>query len=138
ESKLLGKLELPNSIRPAARPGLAFVGDAALAGDPFWGVGCGWAFQSAEWLVEEVAPARGDGGALDAALQRYRRLHMRRLAPHHVTMADFASGRRPNPLERLIWRASAADREVARALERVASRRSAPTSVLDPRVLARA
>ena len=53
ESKLLGKLDLPNVSRPAARPGLAFVGDAALASDPLWGVGCGWAFQSADWLVEE-------------------------------------------------------------------------------------
>ena len=52
ESKLLGKLDLPNVSRPAARPGLAFVGDAALASDPLWGVGCGWAFQSAEWLAE--------------------------------------------------------------------------------------
>ena len=55
ESKLLGKLDLPNVSRPAARPGLAFVGDAALASDPLWGVGCGWAFQSADWLVQETA-----------------------------------------------------------------------------------
>ena len=58
ESKLIGKLDLPNVSRPAARPGLAFVGDAALASDPLWGVGCGWAFQSAEWLVDETADAR--------------------------------------------------------------------------------
>ena len=62
ESKLLGKLDLPNVSRPAARPGLAFVGDAALASDPLWGVGCGWAFQSAEWLVEETADALVGGG----------------------------------------------------------------------------
>ena len=73
ESKLLGKLELPNSIRPAARPGLAFVGDAALAGDPFWGIGCGWAFQSGEWLADEAGPALAGAGDLDAALERYRR-----------------------------------------------------------------
>jgi menaquinone-9 beta-reductase len=30
-SKLIGRLEVPNVMRPAARPGLAFVGDAALA-----------------------------------------------------------------------------------------------------------
>ena len=38
-SKLIGKLEMPNVIRPAARPGIAFVGDAALATDPLFGVG---------------------------------------------------------------------------------------------------
>jgi hypothetical protein len=27
------------------------VGDAAIAADPMWGVGCGWAFQSGEWLA---------------------------------------------------------------------------------------
>jgi hypothetical protein len=37
ESKLVGKLELPNVFRPAARPGIAFIGDAALAADPVWG-----------------------------------------------------------------------------------------------------
>ena len=40
-SKVLGKLEMPNTRRPAGRPGLAFVGDAAMAADPAWGVGCG-------------------------------------------------------------------------------------------------
>ena len=48
---------MPNKMRPAARPGLAFVGDAALATDPLFGVGCGWAFQSAEWLVDDTPAA---------------------------------------------------------------------------------
>jgi 2-polyprenyl-6-methoxyphenol hydroxylase-like FAD-dependent oxidoreductase len=95
ESKLLGKLELPNSIRPAAGPGLAFVGDAALAGDPFWGIGCGWAFQSAEWLVDETAAALVGGDDLDTALARYRRLHLRRLAPHHLRLRQRSPGQRP-------------------------------------------
>jgi 2-polyprenyl-6-methoxyphenol hydroxylase-like FAD-dependent oxidoreductase len=138
ESKLLGKLELPNSIRPAARPGLAFVGDAALAGDPFWGIGCGWAFQSAEWLADEVGPALAEGDGIDAALERYRRLHFRRLAPHQMQMSSFASGRPTNFLERLMWRAAPRDPEVLRALEKVASRRAGPLSPLRPRTLGRA
>ena len=52
--KLLGKLDAPNERRRPGRPGLALVGDAALAADPLWGVGFGWAFQSGEWLAEEV------------------------------------------------------------------------------------
>ena len=138
ESKLLGKLDLPNMMRPAARPGLAFVGDAALAGDPFWGIGCGWAFQSAEWLVEETAPALLEGGDLDAALERYRRLHRKRLLPHHMQMADYASGRLSNPLERWLWRAAARDPEILRATEAVASRRASPTTLLNPRFVLRA
>ena len=60
-SKMLGKLEVPNVLRPAARPGIAFVGDAALATDPLFGAGITFAFQSAQWLVDETSGAL-DGG----------------------------------------------------------------------------
>jgi menaquinone-9 beta-reductase len=56
-SKVIGALDMPNISRRAALPGLALVGDAALAADPLWGTGCGWAFRSAEWLVEHTAAA---------------------------------------------------------------------------------
>jgi menaquinone-9 beta-reductase len=138
ESKLLGKLELPNAIRPAARPGIAFVGDAALTSDPFWGIGCGWAFQSAEWLVEETAAALVEGGDLDAALGRYRRLHFRRLAPHHAQIVDFASGRPSNFFERRFWRAAARDPKILAVMDAVGSRRASPARMLDPRLLVRA
>jgi menaquinone-9 beta-reductase len=137
ESKLLGKLELPNVFRPAARPGLAFVGDAALAADPLWGVGCGWAFQSADWLVQETADALDGGGDLDAALERYRRVHRRRLLPHYLMISDMASGRPINPIERRLYSAAARDRVVRRAFEQVGSRRRSPARLLDPRVLGR-
>jgi len=137
ESKLLGKLELPNVFRPAARPRLAFVGDAALAADPLWGVGCGWAFQSADWLVEETADALDGGRDLDAALERYRRVHRRRLLPHYLLISDLASGRPINPVERRLYSAAARDQVVRRAFEQVGSRRRSPARVLDPRVLAR-
>ena len=39
-------------MRNPVAPGLALVGDAALATDPLFGVGCGWAFQTAEWLAD--------------------------------------------------------------------------------------
>jgi menaquinone-9 beta-reductase len=137
ESKLLGKLELPNVFRRAARPGLAFVGDAALAADPLWGVGCGWAFQSADWLVEETADALDGGRDLDAALEGYRRRHRRRLLPHYLMICDIASGRPINAIERRLYRAAARDRVVRRAFEEVGSRRRSPARMLDPRVLAR-
>jgi menaquinone-9 beta-reductase len=138
ESKLLGKLELPNVLRPAAVPGLAFAGDAALAADPLWGVGCGWAFQSAEWLVQETADALdSDSAALDAALKRYRRVHRRRLLAHYLTIADLASGRPINPLERRMYRAAARDPVVRAAFERIGSRRAPPSSMLRPGLLAR-
>jgi flavin-dependent dehydrogenase len=135
ESKLLGKLELPNVFRPAAQPGVAFVGDAALAADPLWGVGCGWAFQSADWLVEETAGHLD--GDLDAALERYRRAHRRRLLPHYLMISDLASGRRINPFERRLYRAAAGDDVVRRAFVEVGSRWRSPARIFDPRVMTR-
>lgn len=143
ESKLIGKLEMPNVLRPAARPGLAFVGDAALAADPLWGVGCGWALQSADWLVQETAdalvghPHTNGRDELDAALERYRRLHRRRLLAHYLLISDVASGRPFTPFERRLYRGAARDAVVRRAFAQVGSRRSSPARLFDPRVLAR-
>lgn len=136
-SKLIGKLDMPNVMRPAARPGLAFVGDAALASDPLWGVGCGWAFQSAEWLVDATADALRERGDLDAALDRYRRAFRRRLGLHHLVIAEYASGRRTRAVERAFFRAAAKDPLLARALTDVVSRREQPTRLAEPRVAAR-
>jgi flavin-dependent dehydrogenase len=135
ESKLLGKLDLPNVSRPAARPGLAFVGDAALASDPLWGVGCGWAFQSADWLVEQTADALIGGGDLDAALDSYRHDHALRLGPHHFFISDLASARRANPLERAMYHAAVSDDDVWRKFEAIGSRRRSPVTLFAPRTL---
>ena len=116
-SKILGKLEMPNTTRRAGRPGLAFVGDAAMAADPVWGVGCGWAFQSAEWLAEAVAPAFRAGSPsddqLDAAIDRYRKRHRRGLLGHFLMTSDYSTGRRFNPMEKLLFTAAARDGQVA-------------------------
>jgi flavin-dependent dehydrogenase len=137
ESKLLGKLDLPNVLRRAARPGVAFIGDAALAGDPLLGVGCGWAFQSADWLVEQTADALTSTAQLDVALERYRRTHRRRLLAHFLMTSDIASGRAMTPVERMLFRAAARDSVVRSAFEQVGSRVHSPTSMLAPQMLAR-
>jgi menaquinone-9 beta-reductase len=131
-SKLIGKLEMPNKMRPVVRPGLAFVGDAALATDPLFGVGCGWAFQSAEWLAEETSAALRGSGDLDAALERYRRVFRRRLLPHHMQIADYSTGRPMRANERLAFRAAARDPAVAAAMEEVVTRRRSVARLLDP------
>ena len=116
-SKILGKLDMPNTTRRAGRPGLAFVGDAAMSADPSWGVGCGWAFQSGEWLADELAPAFNGGSStdaeLDAAIDRYRRRHRSRLLGHFLVTSDYSTGRRFNPMERLLFSAAARDGRVA-------------------------
>jgi menaquinone-9 beta-reductase len=137
-SKLIGALDLPNVMRPAARPGVALVGDAALAADPVFGVGCGWAFQSAEWLVDYTAAALIGDGNLDGALDRYRRAFRRRLGLHHWQITDFASGRKLRENERIAFRAAAVDPAFARTIEEVVSRRRSPLLMLDPRLTPRA
>ena len=81
---VLGKIEMPNRVRVPVAPGLALVGDAAQAVDPLFGIGCGWAFQSGEWLADSVAPALHGEEPLERGLKRYRRLHKRKLGGHTV------------------------------------------------------
>ena len=136
-SKLMGKLEMPNVIRPAAAPGIAFVGDAALATDPLFGVGITFAFQSAEWLVDATSQVLDGGPRLDRALGRYRRRFLRRLAPHHLAIADYSTGRLLTPLERQALRNAAVDPVLGRAFAEVIARERSPVRMLDPRVVAR-
>jgi flavin-dependent dehydrogenase len=124
-------------MRPAARPGIAFVGDAALASDPSFGVGCGWAFQSAEWLADHATDALRNGGDLDGALERYRRAFRRNVGLEHWFIADMATGRKLRLNERMAFRAAARDDTVARAVEAIASRRRSSLSLLSPRLTAR-
>jgi flavin-dependent dehydrogenase len=133
-SDLIGKLDMPNTMRPAGRPGLAFVGDAALATDPLFGVGCGWAFQSAEWLAEETRTALLNRGDLDAALERYRRAFRRRLGFHHLQIADYSTGRPMRLNERIAFRAAAKDPVIGAAFEEFVTRRSSGLRLLDPRL----
>lgn len=137
-SKWLGKVELENLRRPAAARGMAFVGDAAQASDPVWGVGCGFAFQSADWLAEEVSGAiHGSDEGLDHALERYARRHRRELAGHHFVMSDFASGRPMTPVEKLLFSTAAIDDDFAAWFERFGSRDVRAETFL-PQAVARA
>ncbi|MDX3536586.1 NAD(P)/FAD-dependent oxidoreductase [Streptomyces sp. MB09-01] len=85
-TKIIGAVNYPLHSRKPTAPGVALIGDAALTGDPLWGVGCGWALQSAQWLAEAVAPAATGRGDL----------------PHGVrTHAPAAAARLPVPGRRL-------------------------------------
>ena len=103
---------------------MVFVGDAAQASDPLFGVGCGWAFQSADWLAEEVGPAllHGSDRELNRALGAYARRHRRELGAHHWLISDYSSGRSFSPIEKLIYSAAARDAELAGRVEDFATR----------------
>jgi pimeloyl-ACP methyl ester carboxylesterase len=140
-SKILGRLDLPNAQRPAARPGLAFVGDAAMSADPVWGVGCGWGLQSGEWLAEEVGGTLASGAsdeAVDAALDRYRKRHRRELMGHYLLTSDYATGRRFSGLERLIYSGAARDPDTASGFFSFGTRSVRPNDPEFARVIGRA
>ncbi|HEY3491466.1 MAG TPA: NAD(P)/FAD-dependent oxidoreductase [Solirubrobacterales bacterium] len=133
----MGKVDMTNRMRRPVAPGLALIGDAALATDPLFGVGCGWAFQSAEWLCDSVRPALEGSEPLEKGLGRYRRRHAKELRGHAFFIHDYSTGRRFNPAERMIWAAAARDPRAATLLDRMGTRQVGPLRTM-PRLLPRA
>lgn len=138
-SDVIGTTDYPSIIRPKiTASGVALVGDAAMIFDPLWGLGCGFAFQTAEWLAQEVSPVLRAGGDVDRATERYAKKHARRLRPHFKLTCDFSSVRPPNRLERLLFGGAPHDDVVAEAFWRYGTRNASPTALLSPRVLSHA
>jgi len=129
---VIGKVEMPNRVRGPIAPGLALIGDAALATDPLFGVGCGWAFQSGEWLADSVSPALRGLEPLENGLRRYRKRHRRQLGMHAFLIHDSATGRKLNPTERLMMSTAARDPETAALFEAFGTRRITPRQMLAP------
>jgi 2-polyprenyl-6-methoxyphenol hydroxylase-like FAD-dependent oxidoreductase len=137
-SDVIGRVDIESVARPQALAGLALVGDAALASDPTVGVGCGWALQSAGWLVDETAPALLERGDLDAALKRYRRRHAKELGPHQALIERGAKGNLPSGTERMLMSAAAKDPDIARRFHDYSTRNARPRHALGPGTMLRA
>ncbi len=86
----------------------------------------------------ELAGTFGSDREVDRALGRYRSKHRRALAAHHWLICDYATGRRLNPVERMLYGAATRDQHVARAIVRLAGRMATPQRVLTPALIARA
>lgn len=127
---VLGKIEMPNRVRVTTAPGLALVGDAAQAVDPLFGIGCGWALQSSEWLADSVTPALRGNEPLERGLKRYRRLHKRKLGGHTFMVNDYATGRPLNRGEKSIFAAAARDPKVATNFDAFGTRQIGPARML--------
>ncbi|MGH2853856.1 MAG: NAD(P)/FAD-dependent oxidoreductase [Solirubrobacteraceae bacterium] len=128
--EVTGKIDMTNVIHTPTAPGLALIGDAAGALDPLWGVGCGFALQSSEWLADSVAPALLGQEPLERGLRRYRRRHFRGLHGHTATILDYAGGRKLNAPERLLFSAATYDERVGRIFEAFGSRNIGPTRLM--------
>lgn len=134
-----GKIDMTNLLRSPTAPGLALAGDAAMALDPLWGIGCGFALQTAEWLADCVAPALAGESPLSEGLEAYRRRCNKELREHASTIVDYATGRRLSPGERLLFSAAAYDERMAGLLEAFGTRNIPPRRFLAgavPRALA--
>jgi len=129
---VIGKIEMPNRIRGPIAPGLALIGDAALATDPIFGVGCGFAFQSGEWLADSVSPALQGVESMDNCLRRYRKRHRRQLGMHARLIHDYSTGRKFDPVERAMMRTAVRDPQAAALFEAVGTRRKTPPQLLLP------
>ncbi len=141
-TELRGQIKCPTHWRPSSAPGIAFVGDAAMTIDPIWGTGCGFAFASANWLVEATAPAFGARAdirqAIDRGLKSYRKKHRAQTWAHYAHTSSFAQVRGLLMAERLLYQAAARDSHVARRVLSYVGRTLGPTSLLGPSSLAQA
>jgi menaquinone-9 beta-reductase len=131
---VIGKIEMPNRIRGPIAPGLALIGDAALATDPLFGVGCGFAFQSGEWLADSVSPALRGIESLENGLRRYRKRHRQQLGMHARLIHDYAAVRKFDRTERLMISTAVRDPRAAAIVEAMATRRITPPQALLPMV----
>lgn len=129
---VIGKIEMPNRIRGPIAPGLALIGDAALATDPIFGVGCGFAFQSGEWLADSVSPALRGLESLDSGLRRYRKRHRKQLGMHARLIHDYSTGRKFDRAERMMIATAIRDPQAAAIFEAMGTRRITPPQALLP------
>jgi 2-polyprenyl-6-methoxyphenol hydroxylase-like FAD-dependent oxidoreductase len=137
-SDFSGIIDFQNIYRSVTAPGLALIGDAALAADFIWGVGCGWALQSAEWLAQCTAGELLSHNGLERGLARYRRKHHSALRGHFFMISDFARGRPLNPIEKVFLSAGARDTVSAEHFGNYASRNIGLLRLLSPRAVGRA
>jgi flavin-dependent dehydrogenase len=140
-SDIIGYRNYPNVTRwRVVRPGVALIGDAAMVADPLNGAGCGFAFQSAEWLCDAVSRALLSGGIrrFDAALRRYQRQHRIRLLPHQYVMTDLSKRRRLPAFAQMVMTAAPFDPWVADRFLAVAARSNSPFTIMTPQFLLRA
>lgn len=134
---VMGMINYPNFERQTWVPGLALIGDAAVTSDPIWGVGCGWAMQSAEWLVDCTSEALLAEQDLKRSLKQYNRKHSF-IRTHNSVIADYSSGRMLNGLEALYFKAGTLDRRMARLSHNLGSRHINPIELFFPTNLIRA
>jgi 2-polyprenyl-6-methoxyphenol hydroxylase-like FAD-dependent oxidoreductase len=126
--EFVGVRNTPNHYRWPVQGNLALIGDAALASDYIWGVGCGWAMQSASFLVDQTAKAVARGRGLERALGHYARQHRRALYPQHEVNAAFSAAAELPPVLQQALTAAPQDRRLCELLALQVAGRISPRS----------
>lgn len=106
-------IKIKNIYRDPALKGCALIGDAALAGDPMAGIGCGWALQSAKMLVDATALQVHDEKSLLKSLKRYRRKHRSHFTGHFYFISDASKLRNMNAIENMLMKAAVNNADIA-------------------------
>ncbi|GAA2786286.1 NAD(P)/FAD-dependent oxidoreductase [Saccharopolyspora taberi] len=135
--KIVGTINYPLITRQSTGPGYALVGDAALTSDPLAAVGCAWAMQSAHWLAESASSAVLGYGDLGTALGAYRKKRAEKLKAHAHLIADYATARPFNRIERFTFSAAARDARMAEHFHVFGSRLMSVPDFLSPWAVAR-
>lgn len=137
-SKVIGAVDLPNFWRKRGPEGIAFIGDAMVSSDPLFGVGCGWAFNEAEWLVECTAGHLSSGGELGKAVDGYRKVVRKQILAHYLMTSEYSLNRRYNPAEKLLFSAAAKDPKLANVIHDFGGRVIPVSKLVSPATMGRA
>lgn len=135
--KIVGTKHFPMTVTDPTADGVALVGDAAATNDPLWGIGCSWALESAQMLVDTTAQALTAGDDLAGPLLEYRSARAA-MTSHIDYMSGYAGGRSFTAFERLLISAAALDGEEAKRFYLFGSRLIPAEHYLSARSLARA
>jgi len=85
-----------------------------------------------------VGPALdGSDAEIDSALQAYARRHHEGLAAHEKFCSAYSTGKKFNPMEKLLFRGAARDRELAGRMAEMGGRWITPQQMLTPATLGR-
>jgi 2-polyprenyl-6-methoxyphenol hydroxylase-like FAD-dependent oxidoreductase len=137
-SKVMMNSKNSNLLRGRAPDGMALIGDAAMTSDPLAGVGIGWAFMSAEWLVDCVGSLLRQGKPLAPGLASYRRRFLWELRAHHKTITDISKAGELNPIQKLLFSAATRDPVLTELINDFLARDIGVSRFLSPLSLARA
>lgn len=117
---------------------IVLVGDVLMSVDPLRGVGCGFAFQTAKWLVDTLAPCIQQERSTAPALQNYTKRVSRELKGRRFFILDYAWRHGFNAIERLNFSAAAKDTASSRHLHTFGSRLIGSAKFFAPSSLLRA